>query len=130
MVKNEQDKETLQENINAMSKWCQDWQMSLNLTKCHSLSFGNKRQYTYELNGQQLTEVNCERDVGVLVPSNLKYTEHCGMVVSKANSVLGLIKRSFHTRDTNIIPEIINFIYFSIIHCTISRIFTNEIETC
>ena len=103
VVKNEQDKETLQDNINAMSKWCQDWQMSLNLTKCHSLSFGNKRQYTYELNGQQLTEVNCERDVGVLVPSNLKYTEHCGMVVSKANSVLGLIKRSFHTRDTNII---------------------------
>ena len=36
-----------------------------------------------------------EKDIGILFDSKLKFRAHVGTVVSKANQMLGIIKRSF-----------------------------------
>ena len=36
-----------------------------------------------------------EKDLGILIDSKLKFRAHVGTVVSKANQMLGMIKRSF-----------------------------------
>ena len=36
-----------------------------------------------------------EKDLGILIDSKLKFRAHVGTVVSKANQMLGIIKRSF-----------------------------------
>ena len=36
-----------------------------------------------------------EKDLGILIDSKLKFRAHVGTVVSKANQMVGIIKRSF-----------------------------------
>ena len=50
-----------------------------------------------------IKQSDCEKDVGVLVPTNLKFEEQCSAAIAKANCVLGQIKRAFNTRDTGVI---------------------------
>ena len=36
------DNQILQDNLNALSRWEKDWQMSFNIEKCHTVSFPTK----------------------------------------------------------------------------------------
>ena len=99
-IKTAEDREILQEDIDSMTLWCKVWQMEFNISKCHVLSFGSRASSPkYNLAGNSLSCADYEKDVGVLVPSNLKFHEQCATAIAKANSVLGLIKRAFHSRD-------------------------------
>jgi len=42
-----------------------------------------------------LESVNEEKDLGVIISEDLKWDKQCSAAVSKANKVLGMIKRSF-----------------------------------
>jgi len=42
-----------------------------------------------------------ERDLGVLVDSSLKFSNHCAKAVSEANRTLGMTKRSFTNKDSH-----------------------------
>ena len=97
------DKSSLQEDINAMFQWSKDWLMEFNVEKCCTVTFGNGQQNIYTLADITLESVNCQRDVGIQIPRNLKFEEQCAAVINKANSVLGQIKRAFNTRDQSII---------------------------
>ena len=44
-----------------------------------------------------------EKDLGVVFDKNLKFTSHANQIVMKANRVLGIIKRTFASRDANTI---------------------------
>ena len=50
----------------------------------------------------QIEKTETERDLGIQISSNLKYAEQVNKAASKANSVLGMLKRTFATRDTQI----------------------------
>ena len=56
----------------------------------------NNQRRQYSMNEKQLTVVEKEKVLGVLLSNNLKFNEHIDKMVSKANSILGLIKRTFH----------------------------------
>ena len=75
--------------------------MEFNVDKCSSVTFGRGQNNTYTLAGRLLESVSCQKDVGVHVPANLKFEGQCGAAVTKANSVLGQIRRAFWTRDQN-----------------------------
>jgi len=64
--------------------------------------------YTYwnEMNGKCLEEVIEERDLGVIIQSDLKCSQQCLKAVSTANKVFGMIKRSFSIRDKEIILQL------------------------
>ena len=42
---------------------------------------------------------SCERDLGVMIASNLKWLEHCSVIASRTNRILGMLSRSFTSRD-------------------------------
>ena len=44
--------------------------------------------------------------MGILVQSNLKVSSQCAKVVKTANKILGMIKRSFSSRDSNTIVSL------------------------
>ena len=54
---------------------------------------------TYEGSITTLVMVNCEKDVGVNIDSNLKFDQHIQTKVNKANQIVGLIRRSFRYLD-------------------------------
>ncbi len=63
-------------------------------------SRGNKKykKYEYEMGGVKLESVQCVKDLGVTITSNLKFSQQCKEAACKANRMLGFIKRIFPLR--------------------------------
>ena len=53
-----------------------------------------------------LEETDVEKDLGVLIDKNLKFHEHTAAATKKANQILGIIKRSYTSRDLKTISTL------------------------
>ena len=102
------DNMTLQNDITSMDDWSDEWRMFYHPGKCHVLKLGSKApnlhelfQPSYELGGQVLDLVNSEKDLGVTIDVDLSFEKHVTEKVNKANSIVGLIRRSFTCLDKN-----------------------------
>ena len=70
--------------------------MPMNLNKCNVLYLGKfnvKRQYCIDSN--VIEEERVLKDLGVLIDCTLKFTDHISNIVSSANRLIGLLKRTF-----------------------------------
>jgi hypothetical protein len=103
-VNNEDDVTKMQNDLKNLFKWSKDWQMLFNVEKCVVLHIGYRNKYAkYELGGKILNSVDKERDLGVIISSNLKSTEQCIIAANKANKVLGMIRRNIKLKSKEII---------------------------
>ena len=98
-IKSIQDAIRLQQDIDAMEKWSRDWLLRFHPDKCHVLTLGKfwniQHAHPYSINGSVLEHVDQEKDLGVIIDSELKFEEHIYSKIKKANSIVGLINRSF-----------------------------------
>ena len=103
-VRSESDSVLLQEDLNNIYKWVNDWLLSLNIDKCKVVSFGRKviNKYKYKIDDHILDNVDEIKDLGVIFDSKLKFAVHISDKINKAFSVLGVINRNFKymTMDT------------------------------
>ena len=100
VVETEEDYRQFQAGIDGLARWSQDWQLLFNVSKCKIMHFGGSNQrFLYTMNGEQLEEVEKEKDVGVLISSDLKPSLQCSSASGKANGVLGQISRAVNYRD-------------------------------
>jgi hypothetical protein len=103
-VSNEEEAEILQEDLGKMFRWSQDWQMLFNLEKCSVMHMGRRNQeFAYEMGGKALRVSDEERDLGVIMHKSAKPSRQCTEAAKKANSTLGMIKRTIVTRDKDTI---------------------------
>ena len=58
------------------------------------------------MNDHILENVNEIKDLGVITDHKLKFHNHSCAAIKKANSVLGLIKRSFASLSKSILPKL------------------------
>ena len=96
----------LQEIIKRLESWSQKWLMRFNTQKCTIMHFGSTNpNLKYYMNGDQIKESEAERDIGVIISSNMKPSVMCATVAKKANKLLGLLSRglSFKTKK-NFLP--------------------------
>jgi len=102
-IKSLYDVKELQKDIDALYCWSKQWLLSFNITKCKVLRIGT-HQYliSYKLNGTTIENVDCIRDLGIQMDTQLKFHQQTSKVVQKANGVLSLINKSFEyiTKDT------------------------------
>jgi len=90
----------LQQDLNRLCDWADKWQMEFNIAKCKTMHIGRGSiEYDYSMRGHQLDVVTTEKDLGVLISSNLKVAEHCYEAYCKANRMLGLLKRTVKYRN-------------------------------
>ncbi|CAL4067024.1 unnamed protein product [Meganyctiphanes norvegica] len=101
--------ELLQNDLNELHKWATKWKMSFNVNKCKvmHLRYGNPRQ-EYELDGTVLSETSEERDLGVVIDSDLKFSKNIKGIVAKANRMIGMIKISFESLDDDMFLNLYN----------------------
>ena len=86
--------------------------MEFNIGKCTTMHFCNNNvQQDYWINGQKLEKVTEERDLEVIVSSDLKVATRCSHACMKANRMLGLIRRTMSSRD----PVILTRLYKSLV---------------
>ena len=94
-----QDAQALQSDLNALENWTRKWLLSFHPDKCHVLTLCkfDKIQYTerYKIYDKELDHVFEEKDLGVIVDSDLTFAEHISSKVRIANTMVGLIRRSF-----------------------------------
>ena len=101
-VETAQDQACFQTGMDRLQEWADKWQMAFNVDKCHMLHMGAKnKKFKYQLGGRDLEPVEHEKDVGVIVSSDLRPSLQCARAASKANQVLGQISRGISYRDKN-----------------------------
>ena len=95
----------LQTDIQNAFQWSVKWQMPFNSNKCVTLQLGHPGQeHTYCINNTDLKNVVVEKDLGVMMDSDLKFKEQAASAVLKATRVLAVIKRTMACLDTRTLP--------------------------
>jgi ribonuclease P/MRP protein subunit RPP40 len=103
-VANLEDQQKLQRDVDSLMAWSEKWQLRFNVDKCKVVHYGRRNPcYPYEMSkegaAQLLAEDTEEKDLGVLFDTTLKFSKHVAMIASKANRMVGLIRRSFKFMD-------------------------------
>ena len=93
------DMNMLQNDLHLMEKWSKTWLLQFHPGKCVVMSVGiwwNIIQaYPYELLSTGLEHVLEEKDIGIIIDSELTFESHIEAKLVPANQMLGLIRRSF-----------------------------------
>ena len=81
--------------------------MLFNLNKCKVLHVGrNNPNVQYVMDGTPLENVTEEKDLGITVTESFKPGKQCGIAAAKANRILGIIKKTFISRDSSVITKL------------------------
>ena len=97
----------VQSDLTQLEEWSRIWQLPFNAKKCKVMHFGlNNPRLTYILNGHELDKMTSEKDLGVMVDDRLKFHVHTAAAIKKANQILGVIKKTYKTRDANTISTL------------------------
>jgi hypothetical protein len=91
------DCEILQKDLKSLEKWENKWLMSFKPDKCNILRFSRKKsktEFSYKLSGQFLQAVTSHKYLGVTLSGDMKWNTHIDNAVSKANGMLGFIRRN------------------------------------
>ena len=79
--------------------------------KVHYAQDSEEIEFPYYINGQRLSKVSEQKDLGVLVSKDLKPTKYISSIMKKVNQRLGMIKRCF----PSISPDVIINLYITLI---------------
>lgn len=98
------DQEQLQEDLDHLMEWSDNSHLKFHPDKCFHMSISTGRQHhdaaTYKLGENQLKLSYQETDLGVIIDSKLTFEAHIMAKINKANSLLGIINRTFEFKDS------------------------------
>ncbi len=78
IIRTAQDASELQGDLERLYDWARKWQKEFNIGKCSIMSAGwNNPLHNYSLNATPLDRSRCERDLGVIVSSDLRPRNQC-----------------------------------------------------
>ena len=99
IIKSIEDSLQLQKDLDKLVEWSHKWLLEFNLSKCHVLSIGEIENivhaHYYTMSEFTLDHVFEEKDLGVVIDSQLSFEEHISQKIKKANAMVGLIRRTF-----------------------------------
>jgi hypothetical protein len=91
-------KETMERNLNEVTRWAKRWYMKFNPSKTEELHFSRKRQHfpiDLVFDNKVIEIVNSHKHLGVTLQMNGRWTEHIDQTTRRANKRLDII-RSFN----------------------------------
>jgi hypothetical protein len=99
---------SLQQSLDKLTHWANDWQLTINVSKCLVVSISVKSepaQLSYYINGIPVPRRNSTVDLGVTICSNLSFETHISNIVSKARQRLSILFRGFLTRNIYVMRQ-------------------------
>ena len=96
--------QTIQEDLRKLEEWENKWQLRFHLNKCTVVRINKGHpEFIYKMRTDdsqvELAVSDTERDLGVLIDKNLNFENHIHQITKKANSMIGMIWRSFDFLD-------------------------------
>ena len=103
-LNNDGDKQHLQNDLDRLVKRSEKWQMFFNFWKCKCLHTGHGNlDVNYKMGDTVLGTTVREKDLGVTISADMKVSEQYGIVASKGNQILGLIRRNITYKEKKLI---------------------------
>ena len=98
-INNTKDSDLLQQDLSALERWENEWQMSFNPTKCIVIRVSPSKTKPvlpthYQLHGHTLEVVEASKYLGVTITNDLSWDRHIDNVAAKGNRTLGCIRRN------------------------------------
>ncbi|XP_072052018.1 uncharacterized protein [Amphiura filiformis] len=100
-----EDQIILQTDLDAISRWSQDWQMTFNTDKYFKMNFTTKKTIKispYTLCQKTLEATHSHPYLGLKFCDNLRWKEHISEVTNSCKKILGVIRRNFKACPTYI----------------------------
>ena len=95
-----EDFQALQNDVNSLVEWISQHNLTLNVRKCKSLLISRKHSplnsQAVLIGGQPLEKVRAYKYLGILINSDLSWSDHVANVCSNARRHLGLLYRRFY----------------------------------
>ena len=110
-ITEENDTRVLQENLNRLNDWTNHSLLKFHPDKCEVMRVApknNKNEITqgYKIGKDILKNVSEVKDLGIVFKDDLSFTDHINKIVKKANSLAGLLRRSFVYLDKTTFKQI------------------------
>ena len=84
--RSQDDIKLLQEDINTLVKWSEEWLIKFNESKCKVMYFGTQNpNHEYMMNNSLLSETTIEKDLGIYISNNLEWDHHINTALGIAN---------------------------------------------
>ena len=90
---------SLQSDLSSLADWSSEWKLYFNELKCHVLRFTRSQHNvttpSYSLNKTIISSVCIQKDLGVMLSSDMQWKPHYILIIQKAYKMLGLVRRTF-----------------------------------
>ena len=103
-IKSHQDALELENDLDCLMSWSDRWQLSFNVKKCKVLHMGltnMQHKYTMRYGNDKvaLSEVESEKDLGIMFDSEMKFQAHINDVCNRGYQRIAVIRRTFTYMD-------------------------------
>ena len=120
-IKSPEDIAKLQSDINYVTNWSHLSDLPFNEAKFVHLRFWSNAtdNPTYVVNGKPIKQSQQHKDLGMTFSSDLNWTTHYKIIITKAYQTLGLIRRTFNTSNTEVKKKLyIALVRSQLIYCS------------
>jgi hypothetical protein len=103
------DTHVLQEDLYSLEQWSTEWQLDFNTKKCEVMRISKKNDKSipeYKLCGSILKTVSEVKELGIYITSNLSWSLQATKCANKANSLLGFIKRTVGSKNSDLFSKL------------------------
>ena len=104
------DQRILQNDLDYLTSWSSKWLLRFHPDKCNLMHVGKtiQQEYAYNMKIDNIAHelgVEEQKDIGVIIDSNLEFDKHINQKINKANSIMAVIRTSFTTLNQhNFVP--------------------------